>query len=329
VRSISKASKAHIVKAMRQCGLNIDGNENNMIISHWTTATPFPHRILDATGAVWEGTLYVCGGKVSDREHVSTFFAFDPELNRWTRLPDRPGPAVENPGLVSFEGQIIAIGGSTKPFSGCTSDVHAYNISTSSWSPLPSIQLARGGASAQVYKEKIYIIGGMDDNGNSLASVEVFDPHERTWNFAPEMSIPRDNPGSAVLGGEMYVFGGRVRTRKEKDIEPTLRAAEAYDVETGAWRARAPMPTGRRTMVVGTLGGKAQLIRGEKTPTKGSFEANEEYDPQRDQWRALTPMLTPRHGAAGGTIKGKVYTVGGGPRGGSAFSSVTEVFQYY
>jgi len=272
----------------------------------------------------------VCGGKVSDREHVSTFFSFDPKRNRWKRLPDRPGPAVENPGLVSFEPNlIIAIGGSTKPFSGCTSDVHVYNITAASWDSLPSLQIARGGASAQVYKEKIYVIGGMDNGGNSLSSVEVYDPPKRSWSFAAEMSTPRDNPGSAVLGGHLYVFGGRVRTKKAKDIEPTLRTVESYDATTGAWEARAPMPTGRRTMVVGTLGGKAQLMGGERTPTKGSFKANEEYDPERDQWRVLTPMLTPRHGAAGGTIEGKVYTVGGGPKGGSAYSSVTEVFQYY
>jgi N-acetylneuraminic acid mutarotase len=99
-----------------------------------------------------------------------------------------------------------------------------------------------------------------------------------------------------------------------------------YDPNTNTWTARAPMPTGRRTMVVGTIRGRAQVMGGEIPG--GVASANEEYDPVTDTWTVLTPMKTPRHGAAAGTIAEVVYVVGGGPTGGGSFSDVNEAFAF-
>jgi hypothetical protein len=89
------------------------------------------------------------------------------------------------------------------------------------------------------------------------------------------------------------------------------------------------MPTGRRTMMVGTIGGKAQVMGGEASGTgSGVFAANEEYDAATDSWRTLNPMQTPRHGAAAGTIDGVVYVAGGGSASGSSFTNVNEAFRF-
>ena len=39
-------------------------------------------------------------------------------------------------------------------------------------------------------------------------------------------------------------------------------------------------------------------------------------------------MRTPRHGAAAGTIGDEIYVVGGGPAGGTSFSSANEAFSF-
>jgi hypothetical protein len=86
------------------------------------------------------------------------------------------------------------------------------------------------------------------------------------------------------------------------------------------------MPTGRRTMVVGVAGGKAQVMGGERTASGGTFPANEQYDAATNTWTQLTPMTTGRHGAAAGTIAGVVYVAGGGTTGGSSYSTANEAF---
>jgi len=64
----------------------------------------------------------------------------------------------------------------------------------------------------------VYVIGGMDDDSTSLSSVESYDPVEKTWRIIGSLNVRRDNPGSAVLNGELYVFGGRTMI-EHKEIE--------------------------------------------------------------------------------------------------------------
>ena len=190
------------------------------------------------------------------------------------------------------------------------------------------MRTARGGAAARAIGSKIYVVGGMAGNGASLATVDVFDPTTNVWSTASAMSTRRDNPGAAVLDGRLYVFGGRTRNADGTVVDATLLSVEMYDPSSDAWTARAPMPTGRRTMVVGLLGGRAQVMGGEVQGGTGVAFANEEYDPLTDTWTVLTPMSTPRHGAVAGTIGGVVYVVGGGPEGGGTFTDVNEAFSF-
>jgi hypothetical protein len=140
------------------------------------------------------------------------------------------------------------------------------------------------------------------------------------------MGTRRDNPGSAVLGDKLYVFGGRTRNADGTTTTETLNTVEMYDPASNSWTTKTPMPTGRRTMVVGTINGRAQVIGGERKPDGTTFAQNEEYDPTTDSWRTLAPMLTPRHGAAAGTINNVVYVATGGPTGGSSYSAVNQAF---
>ena len=152
------------------------------------------------------------------------------------------------------------------------------------------------------------------------------------WSTAAPITTRRDNAGSAVLDGKLYVFGGRTRNADGSTVPPsgggTLTSTEAFDPGTGIWEERAPMPTGRRSMVVGTLRGRAQLIGGERKGASDLFSENEEYDVETDSWRTLTPMLTPRHGAAAGTIGETIYVASGGATAGTAFSSINEAFSF-
>ncbi|HEX6385083.1 MAG TPA: kelch repeat-containing protein, partial [Anaerolineae bacterium] len=295
----------------------------------WTTKQTMPAALLDVGGTALGGKLYAVAGKTSAGPQ-RTMYIYDPATNSWTTGPSLPTAyaAVENPAVAAYNGKLYVFGGSTDPFSGAVTSAAVFDPQTSSWTMLASMQTARGGATAQVINGKIYVAGGLDVNGASLASVEIYDPASNTWSSAAAMTTRRDNAGSAVLGGMLYVFGGRTRDADGTEVNGTLATVEMYDPSANTWTARASMPTGRRTVVVGTLDGKAQVMGGERTSSGGSFEQNEEYDPLTNSWRTLAPMLTARHGAAAGTINGVVYVAGGGPTGGSSFSSVNEAFSF-
>jgi large repetitive protein len=296
----------------------------------WTTRAPMPTAVLDAGGAALGGRLYSIAGKTS-AGYLKSMRIYDPVANGWSTGPTLPSayPAVENPAVVAFNGKLYVFGGSTAAFSGAVTNAAVYDPGTNAWASLASMPVGRGGPTAQALGGKIYVAGGLDGSGVSLASVSVYDPVTNSWSSAPSMGTPRDNPGSAVLTDtdgrqKLYVFGGRTRGG-----DGTLASVEMYDPTANTWTARAAMPTGRRTMAVGLLNGRAQLMGGERSgTTDGTFPQNEEYNPLTNSWSTLTSMPTPRHGTAYGTIDGVVYVTGGGPKTGTSFTNVNEAFSF-
>jgi N-acetylneuraminic acid mutarotase len=293
----------------------------------WRRVANLPEALLDAGGAALGGLVYVVAGK-NTVSHVSEVLAYDPASDTWTPQAPLPGPGVENPAVVALGGKLYAFGGSTSPFSGAVANAASFDPTTGSWTSLAPMPTRRGGATAAALGGHIYVAGGLGDDGASLSVVEMYDPASNTWSVAAPMAVPRDNPGSATLAGRVYVFGGRTRLADGTEAVPTLSSVEAYDPATDTWTARAPMPTGRRTMFVGNLNDRAQLVGGERKPDGTTFSQNEEYDPTTNTWRELTNMLTPRHGTAGGTIGNTLYVAGGGPTGGFSLTSVVEAFAF-
>jgi glucose/arabinose dehydrogenase len=293
----------------------------------WSTKNALPVQLLDAGGAALGGKLYVVGGKLPSGPQ-STTYVYDPATDGWTTTASLPGPAVENPTVVALNDRLYAFGGSTAPFSGAVSNAAVFDPASGAWTALAPMPTPRGGATAQAIGNKLYVAGGMGGNGQSLNTVEVYDTQTNQWTTAAPMTTRRDNPGSAVFNGRLYIFGGRTRNADGSVIDAALASVEMFDPATNTWSARAPMPSGRRTMVVGSIAGRAQVMGGEVPTGNGVSSANEEYDPATDSWTVLTAMQTPRHGAAAGTIAGFVYVAGGGTIGGSSFSNVNEAFGF-
>jgi large repetitive protein len=293
----------------------------------WTGRAALPKSLLDVGGTAVGGKLYVVTGK-TPTTYERGLYIYDPATDAWTTGADLIGPAVENPAAVAHGGKMYVFGGSTDPFKNAVNNASVYNPATNAWTALPSMPTRRGGATAQVIDGKIYVAGGIDVNGASLASVDVFDIASGTWSAGPAMGTRRDNAGSAVLDGKLYVFGGRTRNADGTTPADVLNTTEMLDPATGVWTPRAPMPNGRRVVVVGALRGRAQVMGGEKTPAGGTFPQVEEYNPTTDTWASLNPMKPGRHGAAAGTIDGKVYVAGGGITGGGSYSAVHEAFAF-
>lgn len=292
-------------------------------IGCWEQEAPLPVELLDAGGTAIGDDLYVVGGKGADG-HSSRVYRYDAAEGTWARVADLPGPGVENPAVTTAQGRLLVLGGSTAPFSGAVATAWSYDPATDTWSALPSMPTARGGATAQVVGGQVYVAGGMTGDGASTAVVERLDLATGTWHPAPSLSTPRDNPGSAVVDGVLYVLGGRTRLASGQTPAPTLASVEA--LTPGGWAARASMPTARRTMATGVLDGLVVAVGGEARPDGLPFDAVEVYDPTTDEWSSLRRVPTARHGAAAGVIGDRLHVAGGGQFAGAAASAVHESF---
>ncbi len=296
----------------------------------WTDGlAPIPKTVLDSGSAVVDGKIYIIGGKIS-LGPLADVHIYDPNTNIWSLGMGRPGIALEDPAVAVDNGFIYVMGGSATPFTGQSAAVHRYDPVVNDWTTLASMNSPRGGATAQAIGGLIYVAGGSDPNGSSLDTVEVYDPGLDMWdNTLMPMTSRRDHPMSAVHGGKMYVFGGRIREADGTTLNGTLNTAEAYDPLTDIWDPTiATMPSGRRTGLTGIIRGKIHVLGGERTASGGAFGSNEAYDPNTNSWEIFTELKTPRQGFGGGVVNDRFYVIGGGTISGSSFSDTNEAYGF-
>jgi hypothetical protein len=76
-------------------------------------------------------------------------------------------------------------------------------------------------------------------SGDSLSTVEVFNPLTGRWEVAEAMSILRSRVGVSVLNNKLYAFGGYNGVER-------LSSVEVFDPATKSWNIVSPMHRKRR-----------------------------------------------------------------------------------
>ena len=128
-----------------------------------------------------------------------------------------------------------------------------------------------------------------------------------TWSEVAPMPTARMALAAGVVDGKLYAVGGFVSVGSVGRMTSTT---EMYDPSTSAWKTMAPMPTARRNMAVGVMGGKLYAVGGD-SDEEHSLDTVEVYDPATNTWARVAPMPTARSNLAAGVVGGKLYAVGG------------------
>ena len=88
---------------------------------------------------------------------------FDPSTDQWTQLPAVPSP-VSDCGVAIVDGQLIVVGGEN--IGTVFNTVRAYNLTSSSWSNLPDLAVARHGTAVTAIGNTVYAVDGAADPGH-------------------------------------------------------------------------------------------------------------------------------------------------------------------
>lgn len=148
----------------------------------------------------------------------------------------------------------------------------------------------------------IYVVGGLNRHGDSLSTVEFYDPHAGEWQLAAPMSMLRSRLGVAVLRGKLYAFGGY----NGKD---RLASVEVYDAVREQWATISSMQCKRSALGATSLGDLIYVCGGYDGVT--SLNSVERYNPQTNLWNSLAPMNKSRSAGAVIACLGYVYALGG------------------
>lgn len=209
---------------------------------------------------------------------------------------------------------------------------------------------------------QIYAVGGLTKNGESVSTVEIYDPLSKEWRMGQAMSMLRSRVGVAVTGGKLYAFGGYNGSERLSTVEvydpnvkkwsqgramlckrsavgvaalddyvyvcggydgvTSLSTVECYCPKMDTWTTVAPMMKYRSAGGVAPLGGYVYALGGHDGLS--IFDSVERYDPVHDSWTKVKPMLSRRCRLGVASLNGRLYACGG--YDGNSFLRSVEVY---
>ncbi|KAH8330994.1 hypothetical protein KR067_009993 [Drosophila pandora] len=201
----------------------------------------------------------------------------------------------------------------------------------------------------EFFTGQIYAVGGLASTGESVSTVEIYDPLTKKWKMGEQMSMMRSRVGVAVLEGKLYAFGGFNGTERLSTVEvydprknkwsqgcamlckrsavgvaalddciyvcggydgvTSLNTVEVYYPKTNTWKTVAQMMKYRSAGGVTQLNGYVYALGGHDGLS--IFDSVERYDANEDSWVKMAPMLNRRCRLGVATLNGKIYVCGG------------------
>lgn len=242
--------------------------------------------------------------------------------SQWTPIASSPlNVARASHGGAKINNSIFVLGGwPDRLFSRAITEVERLDKIGDPWQLLPPLKTGRGNLAAAALDGRLYAMGGYDQAGNPLASVEAFEPAQDTaWSRVADLPEARGACAAAATRDRIYLTGG-----DDDTAAPSLNTLVAYDPGTNQWQARAAMPTRRSHLRLAYLDPYIYAIGGIGTgPNDAPLNTVERYDPRNNTWTPAAPMKTRRVNAGVAVVGKQIVVVGGGD--GQDFNSLRPV----
>jgi hypothetical protein len=211
----------HVGKTHAYSSREVIGTFHRFKLDGGTAWEPLPEGpILQGLNlATHQGKIYRVGGMRprnapgSPTDNVSVVDAarFDPKSGRWEALP--PMPAARSSHEVVVVGDTLVVtagwqmrGKGTKPYWHDTTLLMDLSAKEPDWRHVPQPFLRRALTAATI-GTKVYVIGGMDDEGEILQRVDIFDLATEKWTAGPPLPGQKIgfSPAAATAGGKLIV----------------------------------------------------------------------------------------------------------------------------
>ena len=217
-------------------------------------------------------------------------------------------------------GRFVYVAGGFERRTGLTTAaLERYDIRTDSWRRLRSMPVGLNHPVAVAYRGRLYVHGGYRgrrDLSSATARLFVYNPRRDRWGRLPLSGGPRAAHAAAVLGGRLYVAGGRSQSGE-------LRSLEVYSFKRRRWRRGPDMSGPARDHMTGVAaGGYFYALAGRDLAGPGNYRTAERYDPRRRRWELLPPMRKARGGIASARLSGGRVVVFGGEESGGTIGEV-------
>ncbi len=167
--------------------------------------------------------------------------------------------------------------------------------------PMPT---ARSEVAAAAIGSRIFVVGGIDGFGKTLATVEVYDTISDIWTKLVDLPQPRHHAAAAVLDGVLYIIGGM----SDLAGKPAADVFVFYE-GSNEWQMKASLPTPRGALATALIDRKIYAIGG--IGPLGVTSELAVFEPDENKWEIKTQALNKRDHLAAASINEKLYVAGG------------------
>mmetsp|Transcript_55873 Transcript_55873/g.104831 ORF Transcript_55873/g.104831 Transcript_55873/m.104831 type:complete len:372 (+) Transcript_55873:47-1162(+) len=155
----------------------------------------------------------------------------------------------------------------------------------------------------ELTRERLYVVGGLDDSFTALSAVERYDPLVGFWERLPPIPTARHGACLAVVEGQLYAIGGEVAGVALADVQ----RFNPFGSQT--WEQMPPMSVGRIKAAAFECQGYLYVLGGHD-----GFNALcsvERFHPDTCEWQDVTPMQKPRYACSATYQDGRIMVFGG------------------
>ena len=235
-------------------------------------------------------------------------------------------PARFGHSMVNINGDIYLFGGLVPGNPNPQNDVWEFHSGTNTWSEVFAACPPPGRYShaATGVDDKMYITGGMDDEGNTLDDLWEYDNEANSWSeVLASCPLPArsDHSLDALPDGSIVAIGGM------GSAHTPLSDTWVYDTVASSWTQRTDFPG-----PYGGAYGSSTAVHGNKVYVSGTTDDVYVYDVITDSWTTITPGgTTPPNRVLGASAQVGSSTVeylfGGEDENGNILSDIWE-FDY-
>ena len=167
----------------------------------WETGAPMNTAGAFLSAVAMNGKIYVLGFGSNEVE------IYDPSTNTWTAGTPLP-VTLSQTAAVTIQNKIYLFGGSTvyNSVSGISNKVYIYDLTTDTWEQGPDLPVAIFKHTAEVYGNRVYLLGGYSDH--VLNTVYVLDLANNIWAQGSSLNTPRFLHTSTLMDKTIYTIGG-------------------------------------------------------------------------------------------------------------------------
>ena len=184
------------------------------------------------------GECFIVAGEANDTNVLKACEIFTPQAGKWLKIADMNIKRCYFT-LTYFQQKVWAIGGVDTVDSKIVDTIETYNLAEDKWSIIDvKLLKKRLGHSTVAYNDKLFVIGGYNENEGTLSSVEVYSSVTNQFSFVSAMKIPRLFFGCCLVNSRIYVTGGM----SDFEIESSIGEVEIYDVKYDIWMNGPKLP---------------------------------------------------------------------------------------